>query len=95
MLAELLEEEVLRSSAKCIGKHVLVYGSLVCNGDTRVVFVKSGRINAGFCSRLKKYDITAYKIRFLRTKHCETHKQRVYASREFAAEGKCRVLLWQ
>lgn len=88
MLVDLLCEETLNSFAKCTKEWVLVDRSRVYDEDTRMMVLKSGFISAAFCRTLKTSDLGVNKSRISRTEGCGWHEQRVYASREFAAERK-------
>lgn len=88
MLAELLRERVLRSSAKSMEKWVSVGRIHVYDGDIRVMFLEPGFVRGGSCATLKSYSLAANKTRILRTGDCEVHAQRVYSTKEFDAGKK-------
>lgn len=56
------------------------------DGDVRMVFVKSGLVNARFCRSLDDCDGTRNVLRGWLTKKCALRKQRARAGREFEAQ---------
>lgn len=48
MLAKLSREETLSSLAECMREWILIGGIHLCDGDTRVMFVRFGVIGGGF-----------------------------------------------
>lgn len=59
------------------------------SGDGWAIFVKSGFKTEDGCLTLDDYFRAANRSRLSRTEVFEIHEQKVYARREFCAEGVC------
>lgn len=86
MLAELLRENVLRSSAECTREWIVVGRKHVYDWDIQVLFVKFELVSGDCCSTLREYDRAANKVKILQIGDCKMLKQRVYARHELGAE---------
>lgn len=88
ILVELLREEALKSSPKCVRGCVLVDRTHVHDEDVQAVFVKSGSISRASCPTLNEYNRAADKRRILRSGHCVLLEQGLYAIRESGSERR-------
>lgn len=85
MLLRLVIERRFRFFAKRLREPVFVDRSLVCDGDLRVVLLRSRFISRDCCPTSKTYERGAVRIRISWTEVCIMHEQEVYASRQFGA----------
>lgn len=83
VLCGLRERKRLAPFTMCVREGMCVNGGRLIDGEVRMLFVKSGFINGGFCPRIDDYDRALNETRASSVKGCVKREQRVYANPDF------------